>query len=958
MATPQLRAVLQHIRSLPADQKLKEHTDGELLRAFQSRNDQAAFEGIVRRHGPMVLQVCRRVLGNVHDAEDAFQATFLTLAQRSASVRKNGSVASWLHGVGYRMATNARRSAARRRRHEQHASPSRGTDPALHAAWQEFQGLLHEAIEGLPEALRGPFVLCCLENKSSAEAASALGLQDGTVRNRLARVRKLLRERVARRGVSLTAALATVAVGATRGVAAVPPALIAKTVKAAGRAAAAPGRVCEVVSANVAAIMRGATGTMYSAKSKIATAVLLGIGMLAGGGVLMHEALARTPGAGQQQARSSRALESRGTPGERPGRGKADARQRKDEAVTVSGRVLGPDGKPFAGAKLYLDSSGPKAKTSPARATSGEDGRFQFSFAKSELDRTFSDNPTVRVLATAKGHGFDVTTFGQAGESELTLHLVRDQPISGRVLDQEGRPVAGARVRVTEVRAYKGEDLKEELEDILKGGAGTLPAKFWTSPLPDHPAFLTTAADGKFRLTGLGRERIVGLIVEGPSIEYARIQAMTRAGKPVVNPSPDWHPVQRIYGATFDYLAAPSRPIRGVVRDKETGKPVAGVRIETTGTTHTAQSDRDGRYELLGYAKAKEYHVTAVPAQGQPYFRAEARFPDAPGFAPLDGDIELVRGIAIRGRVTDKETGKPIRRAQIAYCAVYPNPNTWDGLGDSYATTGPDGSYTVVALPGPGLLAVTAPSPDYKYMPALVTLKEMKAFYKTWAGPGDFAASYSETLLLVATGARAARGLIQENYSALVLIEPDKKAERLTRDVALLPALTRKGSVTGPDGKPLAGATVYGLVPHPFAYSTLTTADFTVGGIHPKRTRQLLFIHKEKGLGHYQAIRGDEKGTLTVRLQPLGSASGRVVDKNGQPLPGLLLNVNRSRLSGPGGTQVKTDKEGRFRAAGLVPGQKYDLREANSVRPGGKPDIVVEPGKNKDLGDVTIDTGN
>src|SRR5579885_2902313 len=123
MAAAEMGALLRHIHGLAA-----ERTDDELLGAFLARGDQAAFEAILRRHGPLVLRVCRRVLGGLHDAEDAFQATLLFLAQRAGSVRKRGSLASWLHGVARRMATNARRSAARRARRERHAEPPPPSD--------------------------------------------------------------------------------------------------------------------------------------------------------------------------------------------------------------------------------------------------------------------------------------------------------------------------------------------------------------------------------------------------------------------------------------------------------------------------------------------------------------------------------------------------------------------------------------------------------------------------------------------------------------------------------------------------------------------------------------------------------------------------------------------------------------------------------------------------------------
>src|SRR5262245_17837383 len=182
MATTELGAVLQHVRGLAAHRPSDERTDGELVRAFLTHNDQAAFETVVRRHGSMVLNLCRRRLANLQDAEDAFQATFLLLARRPASIRKRESLAGWLHGVAYRMAAHIRRAAARRRTYEQQAGPPRPAAPALSTEWQEIQAVLDEEIGRLPESYREPFVLCCLEHKSGAEAADRLGKTEGAVR--------------------------------------------------------------------------------------------------------------------------------------------------------------------------------------------------------------------------------------------------------------------------------------------------------------------------------------------------------------------------------------------------------------------------------------------------------------------------------------------------------------------------------------------------------------------------------------------------------------------------------------------------------------------------------------------------------------------------------------------------------------------------------------------------------
>src|SRR5262249_49915373 len=145
---------------------------------------------------------------------------------RANSIRKKESLASWLHGVAYRMASNAKRAAVRRHKHESRVAPTQTRDPALGAAWQELQTLLDEEIGGLPESLREPFVICCLENKSCAAAARQLGLQEGTIWNRLGRARRLLQERLTRRGVMLSAGLLAGLLGQNAASAVVPAALV------------------------------------------------------------------------------------------------------------------------------------------------------------------------------------------------------------------------------------------------------------------------------------------------------------------------------------------------------------------------------------------------------------------------------------------------------------------------------------------------------------------------------------------------------------------------------------------------------------------------------------------------------------------------------------------------------------------------------------------------------------
>jgi RNA polymerase sigma factor (sigma-70 family) len=183
--------------------RLADGTDAQLLERFAHRKDAAAFAALLRRHGPMVLGVCRRVLHNVHDAEDAFQATFLVLARKAGALDRPELLANWLYGVAYRTALHIRVQVARRCRLEREAATMSASGSEPESAWDDLRAILDEELQSLPEKYRAPLVLCYLEGLTNEQAARVLGWPAGSMSSRLARGREMLRDRLAGRQGSL-----------------------------------------------------------------------------------------------------------------------------------------------------------------------------------------------------------------------------------------------------------------------------------------------------------------------------------------------------------------------------------------------------------------------------------------------------------------------------------------------------------------------------------------------------------------------------------------------------------------------------------------------------------------------------------------------------------------------------------------------------------------------------------
>ncbi len=272
MAAGQLNNVLRHLRCVLQRKEGAGSPDADLLKHYVGEGDEAAFAALVRKHGPMVLGVCRRVLRDPHDAEDAFQATFLVLVSKASVIRSPATLGNWLYGVAYRTALHARRAATKRRAKEA-AMPTRTETPE--ASWAELLPVLDQELEQLPEKYRGVIVLCQLQGKSRREAALLLGCPVGTVASRLARGLALLAKRLIRHGLSIPASALAVLLSQETASADVPASVVSGTVKAAslftGGTAAATG----TISVKVAALTEGVLKAMLFTKLKATLAVVL-----------------------------------------------------------------------------------------------------------------------------------------------------------------------------------------------------------------------------------------------------------------------------------------------------------------------------------------------------------------------------------------------------------------------------------------------------------------------------------------------------------------------------------------------------------------------------------------------------------------------------------------------------------------------------------------------------------
>ena len=974
-------------------------TDGQLLDRFVAPEDpaaaEAAFEALLDRHGAMVLAVCLRELRDVHEAYDAFQATFLVLVSKAATIRRRDSVGGWLFEIARRVSARARFEAARRRRLLKRYGIDQGrVDDGTTAVGDEAgdgaDGLFDE-VQRLPERYRAPVVLHYLEGLSTEATAQRLGCPRGTVLSRLSRARDRLRERLERRGASQSAlVVAAMADGPGRWLTPepVPSWLNRGAIRAARSLGLAGGAIEGAVTARVAGLSRRVVRTLTLARAGAIASLLL----LAVAGITI--VLAATLGAGEtppdrpQATAPQAAVENTGAAPGGP-----------DQAAGMllyRGRVVDPDGKAVAGARIYLRYYrwADRDRPQPVRAISDRDGRFRFDISRGDFDRPqFETWRDARVVVMAVGYppGGSDSRSGEADAGrEVAVRLGRDDvPVAGRLIDLEGRPVAGAKVRVASILGPTGGDLTPWLKAVAarEGIQFELEnAYLQTIRTPEYdrlPAIppVTTDPDGRFTIRGIGRDRLIDLSIEGPNIRRIEAAVMTRAGRPVQVPyfGTRTNESAKVYQpARFEVAAPPSRPIEGIVRDRDTGAPIAGATIrsfrladkDVIGSTLVrATTDASGQFRMTGMPIGKGNEVVILPPGDQPYLPSHRKLEELTAAGPLRAEFTLKRGVWVEGKVTDRDTGRPVG-ASLRYAAAKDNPHLAEAAGFdemflngndiAFADTAEDGTYRVAALPGRGILVIDGWDGT------------------VYSGPAESAGTGIDRGQFVPH-------MYQGRPFAEITIQPGRPAPRC--DLALIPTRTVEGVVLDPRGRPIAGARVsgwwglpswswpleserfrvYGLTPprSPSIGGLLRarSLDAMASAILPERPRILLFQHEEKMLAGWAEVTATTRGPMQVRLQSWGTIAGRLVDRSGEPRAHFAFQpkVRDTIRLGDGAIghhpeRIYTDAKGRFRVEGLVPGMRYRLmlETARGVNTWEGPSVApLGAGEVRELNDVT-----
>jgi len=953
--------------------------DGVLLDRFVVNRDQAAFAALVDRHGPMVLGVCRRVLGRAHDAEDAFQAAFLVLARKAPSIRKRDALASWLHGVAYHVAANLRRAESRRGALQIPRPDVTQEDVVAEVSWREVWAAIDEELALLPQRYRAPLVLCYLEGRTRDEAALSLGWSEGTFRGRLERGRDALRARLIRRGIGLSAVLLASALGHEAATAA-PFALVVATVAAATQFTA-KGAVAGLISAKVASLTEGVLKAMLVSKLKMAAVVLLALCMAAVGGVMLAK--------GPDDKQSDKTIKP---PVHAASENPAPPAAAPAALGTMRVVVLDPQGKPLPAANIYANISS-SISTGEYKIVNQDLKTDAAGAIQVELPK---NTTCVRMWAGAKPF---VTMFANWEETELasgkglpadyTFRLERGLTAGGRIVDEDGKPVVGAKVQVNlagEPKPLNGDGRTRYDNSMAYGSDAAI-----------------TDAEGHWRIDNVPNS--------------PRAELMLLVSHPDYASDKSWQEASGVNTALLLKEKATLTLKRGVIlRGQVTdpaGKPIKDAIIVLGNEPYNSaaptefSTDADGRYRLPALAPG-ETTLTVVTHGWAPQLRKVNVQTSL-----LPQDFRMALGKTIRLRFVDA-AGKPAPKAYVTL-------NGWKGGHSLQSIFNPnhpkvpnpkipgkadaDGVYEWTWAPDdPVKLIITSEGFARAELEIAggalertVTLKiDHVAGRVTDAATGELIPAFTVIPVVVfskdflsAERGRAKAGQDgrlsfaghRTDYPLRIRIEAmgyrtqDGQAFQLgdetarKQDFRLQPSAPVGGVVTDAAGKAVANAEVLLATP-------TEQGELMQDGDNHKLTTDAAgrFAFPDPGEACAVVVRSDvgiaqaefpanQHDLGTLRLQPWASIRGQFRD-GGQPVRGATIMVDPIRLDAPNQPKMRTrlytvtDAEGRFEFPQTPPGAvclwvSLGPWKDEGFRSGPRVPLELKPGRR-----VELDLGN
>ncbi len=645
-----------------------------------------------------------------------------------------------------------------------------------------------------------------------------------------------------------------------------------------------------------------------------------------------------------------------------------------DDLLVVRGRVLDPQGKPVAGADVVAVEPLWKVKHDSllvAATKSDNAGRFNLEFRKSQFTAGRGEAWRSAIIVAsmpAARYGMTWLDFDSIKPNqETTLQLAPDEPIEGRIVDLEGRPIAEVEARIGDISTNAKGDLTTWL-GALHGGIPFFGSKSYD--WPDRFLYTEfvgrwaakTDADGRFRLSGVGHDRVATIYISGGGVAAADLKVVTRPMAPFkvdMSSRADSPDSTTYYGSHLQYAAEPAQPIEGIVRDAKTRQPLAGVRVVSHKFAGGALSglywidtvsDESGRFRLEGMPKGDGNMIMAIPADNQPYFQREFDVPTAAGLEPVKFELELHRGVPIRGRVTDKSSGAPVEGARMFFIPWPDNPNLAGlaefGHGRVHGSqmrylTDHDGRYALVGLPGRGLVEVVCPTQPFPPGQGLREITDLPTPQQFLKVAGALMPSANLTTAVKETH------IGEQDVDVLANIELDP-GKRLTLNIV------------DPNGKPLTDVEVHGLWP-PRHSRTQYDAGPTVEviALSPDENRIIRLYQKEHNLGEVRSVcwKDDGAGPVTVKLELCATLKARLMDKNGDPVRGGTVSIQAQAVdSRTMSDTAATDRDGRLNYTRLLPRGKYNVT-CDCAQVGLRllaKDLAVSPGEIIDLGEFDV----